>query len=1388
MASAPGGRLSVSPPGLGAPCPPPRSHPRRRQQRRSLSTLAIVAAVALALCIALCAPPVVSAQQTLTDYVTVTSPADPNTTPTPSSSSQQSDGRGSLNDAQTTRQVASSGATTPSAVSTSIPPLDFGSRSVPFLFQRPAATASVSKERPRVQTSFSGCSDDSLDLVEPQYRINISAVYSQFDPAQAAPHLSSDTSYTEGVLRIAGIGAIASQAQGASNGTFSAIQVQSRFLTFNIFSNLTYLCDELAPTRPDPANLLIGHTSCLYGPGTVGFGVSIPLNSTWPMGTIWTRVLLIDSSKPALAVSCIDVPVSRYDPARWYWTLYLWLPLALFIGFFVTVALARVITAAATRSRAFKHRAREGSSPSFLRDHINPIIISALSGQGMVLSPALLRYATPGSWEILFHLQFIAAIAMVSVRWPDFSYPFFARASWASLVGNVTFVQKLGQGSLVHPLSTMATLPTGDVGDQMSNASSPLYLNASAPQTLLNLDDAYTGIPAYARMIGLQSSDLFGTCLAIWLVIIAVFLAVALAGWVIDTIAIMASKIKRTREENGIDYHLADGPASAKGKSGDYVIDAEGNIRDVRSSTYGFLGTWTRGVHLSPRLHFAALHGNIVRALAMFHLPITIFSVYQFANGSAHTTRTVGFSIASFVLFSVLMPAWLLWRVAANPTRKLYDDIETLIALGPIYNVFSPGSQLFWAVTFVYSLALGVVVGAGYRSGSAQAIILLVLEVLLALATNLWLPWGEGAMMGPISFTTSVLRVMTAILVVLLAPIVGMSTQAASWITYVVLILQGIFFAGAAVILIFKLIEAVIRLCGRVTYDERVDARSGGIGGAIRQIRRRRDKILQLSKPRRPAKHSRHSTSSQQMMLSSGMLASRPNSLVGPPMMSAKSGTVSPIDPMSPFAHQSRQASFASYLDYGNAARASTPGMLGPSRSVHSGPYAAYFHHDGDDEDAEIMAAMPPTSPGPWGPASLPHATTADVDHRATFDGKAGGFERVGGGRATDSMPYNSLPGGAKDSKSAFRYGTGGASKGDGSSTAAAASFARAHSRREARTGNPTASQGIFMNRRQPVSTHYGGEAEEEDDPWAGTWGTSTLSSTQHGPWNGVAKMQAAIAAMRNRLAGRRPAPSSSGHHGLAEVEEEEAPSGGGGGFQVMRPPRQGGVRVAQEPSPAAEPQPQQPEAAARQDERQGRRVSAEPSWQRKDSEQMDSTAMAAATSTSRPPSSHGVLSTADAPRRPEAEGATGGSRPMSMGPSRAPTLQLSHLEGSALDLSSPSGTAARPRPASMLTSSALGILGADMQRAASEMGHDDAEEDARRRERNEEARYWQPSDRGTHGGEGEGGGAVRVGAERSPTLDASSDSRDTMGSRWAEALSARIELIDPSVTASEHK
>ena len=917
-------------------------HPIMRGYRRKrLAVIAAAGGLCLPLLLSLTGGGLVEAQATPTSALL----NDPSSaTDTPSSASSESEAL-------------------PSA--TNVVPLPLSGQQVPYLLSTPQLSDTRHAQRGLYFTSCSNA--NSAGHVAGPSRLNISTIYTQFDSYGADSAMGDGSPYSAGTLRIVGIGSIANESYafnsvtdstGATKGLLSAIQVATRFATFPVFSNYTFLCNRLYPTQNDSQHPNVNPPSCQYGPGEVSFGVDVPFNSTYEGGTLLTTVRLTDSSSPARTIACVEVLASPYHPHRWYWRILLWLPVALAIGFFAIALCASLVTAETSQRSAYKNRAREGGAPKFVRDKLSPMVVSALSGRGLVMSPALLRFVTPGCWDIIFHLQFIVAIAMCHVQWPDFAYPFLRQAAWSSLLANITLTQP-AEGRY-DPLSTNATLPQGSTGSAMSDATSPLYMNASQPNTLLNLGSSQDGIKTYASMIGLQPQNLFGTCLSVWLIIIAALVILSLFVWLVD-LFVQAHERAQDRKEAGA-IRLPSSPGLGlvdigEGKAGDdknhsrvtstSTVPGASIRRNARPRVIGRTG-----------LHGKALHGTLVRALVLFHLPITIMSTYQLSQPGEHSTVSIALAALAFAVLSTLVPIYVIVRIARTPLQKLFEHVGTLLALGPVYHNYSPGSQLFYAVSFAHSFILGLVVGAGQRSGTAQALIIVVIEVLAALASSLWLPWGEGAMMGPLSFMANVLRIVSAVLVLLLTGLVGLSFSARSWVAYVLLLLQGIYLLGAVCVLLVKIVEALIRLCWRVRFDERTSGRTAGLGGAIRKIKRRKMKG--------------HAKASSSVQLQNIKMEHR--------MSSGSTNTLAHMLPKAQHVllHDARRTS---YLGNG----------MGTPASAQMKPLRL------DEENSHIMAALPPVSPG-----------------QTRYDGQGGAdsaFVRTGGGRATDVNPYSTLSG-----------------------------------------------------------------------------------------------------------------------------------------------------------------------------------------------------------------------------------------------------------------------------------------------------------------------------------------------------------------------------------------
>lgn len=167
--------------------------------------------------------------------------------------------------------------------------------------------------------------------------------------------------------------------------------------------------------------------------------------------------------------------------------------------------------------------------------------------------------------------------------------------------------------------------------------------------------------------------------------------------------------------------------------------------------------------------------GNLVRVLLLFHLPITLFSVYQWTIKSQASKASLIFSALTFAIISIILPIYLVVRIFSIPTAKLYDATRTLLSLGPVYNTYKPGSQHYQVLRFAVSLATGIVIGAGQKSGTAQAIVLLVIEITFGVVTTFWKPWRPGSGMAIPQLLFSLLRIVSAVLLMLMSPAVGFS-------------------------------------------------------------------------------------------------------------------------------------------------------------------------------------------------------------------------------------------------------------------------------------------------------------------------------------------------------------------------------------------------------------------------------------------------------------------------------------------------------------------------------------------------------------------------------------------------------------------------------------
>lgn len=532
--------------------------------------------------------------------------------------------------------------------------------------------------------------------------------------------------------------------------------------------------------------------------------------------------------------------------------------------------------------------------------------------------------------------------------------------------------------------------PSPDFADQISDSSNPLYLDDSVDNTLLLFPRGTpSGIRSFAYAVGIRPQDLFGTCLAIYLSIVAATVVISSVIWFLDWI--ISSAVSKSSGAPPTRKPQAKSPRySAQSESAITKDGAESpRFKDMslpdslpppqthRLAVQSRKAWWNYRLGQSS-FHRDILYGNLVRILILFHVPITLYSCFQFSLGRPDATvASLALAGLAFTFLSLLLPGLLLSRVSATSTGKLFEATRTLLSLGPLYYYYSPGQQRFAYLVFAHNLAFGIIVGAGQRSGTAQAIILLIIEILAALGTSMWLPWGEGAHMGALAFMFCVGRIITCVLLIILSPVVStavdmtcwpktapffqvsVGSAAAGWIAYAILIVNGLIYMVFAIMLLVKLTEGIIRFVWKIPFDKSRRTSDAGLLGVLGFL-----PWSKRSKRRRSRQHrSRPSHTSRESDVRASMMFDQLDRPQGPYQMG----------------HLGTSSSVPSYL---RPEQAATP-----------------YREDGDDPDGGfILGAFH----GDYLPADAPRQFPQSLAPPPTT-----GFTRVKGGRAHFDAPFS---------------------------------------------------------------------------------------------------------------------------------------------------------------------------------------------------------------------------------------------------------------------------------------------------------------------------------------------------------------------------------------------
>ncbi|TFK46886.1 hypothetical protein OE88DRAFT_1666659 [Heliocybe sulcata] len=795
---------------------------------------------------------------------------------------------------------------------------------------------------------------------DPSVKLNVSTVYAQILHNDSLGKYLNITVLGQSGQNISG------RAEGSNN--LATLFTDTEMLTFAVFDNSSYLCSTLQPPSPLYNQINPYDRYCPVPAGPFALSTTVALNrQSYELVTLDTRIKAVDPYSNEIL--CVDVYTTPLDPGTLnsvygHAAIVFCCTVALTAAYWVVVGLARIVSAWG------RGASRMGPGLWSRVESAGFILASAISGERLAKSPALMRFGTPSMRDIIFHTQWCAALAMVAVQWPTFAYPLLSQTAWSMLSYNITLTQGTTDSSLRwNPLSVPQYSPPSDFADQFRDHQSVLFIDADAPNYIFMLPENTTnGLESFAYTVGLRPRDLFGVCMAIFLAIMAGAVVLSLVVWAVDGCVKLLSVHRRGSR---VGMGVATGTRSPRYSAGSKdLLDGVVPSEEDKSQSGHFLmraalkkGTGRGWRKLRPGLssfHGSVLHGNLVRILILFHLPVTIFSCYQMTLGRAHASLgSIVLAAFSFAVFSVIIPFFLVIRLTLTSTNKLYDETRTLLSFGPLYNHYRHGSQLFACLLFATNLVFGVTIGCGQKSGTAQAIIILVVELGTALATSLWLPWGQGASMGLISFLFCVARIVIAVLLVILTPTVSIGEPAGAWVAYAILFILALIYLAFIMMLVVKLVEAAVRVFGGVGFDHSRHVVDSGLFGACG--------LLGCCGSRRAHRsHQRPRYRATEVPQPPEFTLTRP----------AKLGTAS------------QQQSYSG-----------PPSVLKPEQALR--PY----REDSDDESGFIM--------GNWQPLTFPRRGYSPVDNNApslpdtsTGTGKSG-FARVGGGRAHYDNPYD---------------------------------------------------------------------------------------------------------------------------------------------------------------------------------------------------------------------------------------------------------------------------------------------------------------------------------------------------------------------------------------------
>ncbi|KAL1836936.1 hypothetical protein VTJ49DRAFT_4449 [Mycothermus thermophilus] len=254
--------------------------------------------------------------------------------------------------------------------------------------------------------------------------------------------------------------------------------------------------------------------------------------------------------------------------------------------------------------------------------------------------------------------------------------------------------------------------------------------------------------------------------------------------------------------------------------------------------------------------------GNVIRIVFnYFLLPIVSLSTFQLVVAGVSPAYTVALAVVTLLLI-IGFSVWLLRIIATTKPRAfLFDDLQTVLLYGPLYNTYSDDAAPFTLIPVLLTFVRGIAIGAVQPAGVAQVVLLAICEVIQILTLHAFRPFHSPTSMNAYHTLFAALRLVTVLLMVAFIPSIGVTDGPKGWIGYAILVTHaGVLILGFLLNAIQTIVEVIARMLGAGEDDV-----GGHSRGALSKILGMRQLSRRMS--RRQHGQSRHSQLSNAAML-----------------------------------------------------------------------------------------------------------------------------------------------------------------------------------------------------------------------------------------------------------------------------------------------------------------------------------------------------------------------------------------------------------------------------------------------------------------------------------------------------------------------------------------